>query len=41
MKRLFKEFHKQMEIGCYPINPLPVYIFMIIALIYSLYETFK
>jgi hypothetical protein len=33
MKKLIKRFHKEMEKGCYPIDPFPVYLFMVIALL--------
>lgn len=33
MKKLIKSFHKTMERSCYPIDPFPVYLFMVIALL--------
>jgi hypothetical protein len=41
MKRLLKEFHRQMVIGCQPFDTTPVYILMIIALICPLFYIFK
>jgi hypothetical protein len=38
MKKLIKEFHNQMIEGCYPIHPLPIYMFMGIALVYGLMQ---
>jgi hypothetical protein len=33
MKKLIKRFHQEMEEACYPIDPFPVYLFMVIALL--------
>jgi len=33
MKKIIKDFHKTIEEGCYPIDPFPIYMFMIIALL--------
>jgi len=33
MKKLFRDFHKAMKEVCYPIEPFPVYMFMVIALL--------
>jgi hypothetical protein len=33
MKKLIKDFHKTMADVCYPIDPIPVYIFMVLALL--------
>jgi hypothetical protein len=33
MKKIIKDFHKSMEEGCYPIDPFPVYLFMVIGLL--------
>ena len=32
MKKLIKSFHKTIEEACYPIDPFPIYLFMVIAL---------
>jgi hypothetical protein len=32
MKKLIKDFHEAMQEACYPIDPFPVYLFMILAL---------
>jgi len=41
MKKLLKEFHNQMVIGCYPIHPVPVYIAMGIGLLCPILYYFK
>jgi len=33
MKKLIKKFHNEMVKGCYPIDPFPVYLFMVIGLL--------
>lgn len=33
MKKLVKDFHKTMIDVCYPIDPFPVYIFLVLALL--------
>jgi len=33
MKKIIKDFHKAMEEVCYPIDPFPFYLFMILALL--------
>jgi hypothetical protein len=33
MKKLIKSFHEVMEEACYPIDPFPIYLFMVIALL--------
>ena len=33
MEKLIKSFHKTIEEACYPIDPFPVYLFMVIALV--------
>jgi hypothetical protein len=36
MKKLIKKFHIEMIKACYPIDPFPVYLFMVIALLCSI-----
>ncbi len=33
MKKILKEIHKQAEIGCYPIDPIGIYILIVITII--------
>ena len=33
MKKLIKKFHNEMVKACYPIDPFPMYLFMVIALL--------
>jgi hypothetical protein len=33
MKKLIKSFHMAIDEACYPIDPFPVYLFMVIALL--------
>ena len=33
MKKLIKDFHKTMVEACNPIDPFPVYMFMVLALL--------
>ena len=33
MKKLIKDFHKKMVDVCYPIDPFPVYMFLVLALL--------
>jgi hypothetical protein len=33
MKKLIKRFHQEMEEACYPIDPFPIYMFIVIALL--------
>ncbi len=31
--KILNKFHQEMEEACYPIDPFPVYLFMVIALL--------
>jgi hypothetical protein len=33
MKRAIKRLHETMTEACYPVDPFPVYLFMVIALL--------
>jgi hypothetical protein len=33
MKKILKKFHNEMILGFYPIHPIPIYVFVIIALL--------
>jgi len=41
MKKIFKQFHKLMTEACHPIDPILVYIFMVIALLIPILYYFK
>jgi hypothetical protein len=41
MKKIFKQFHKAMTLACYPIDPIPIYTFMVIALLIPILYYFK
>jgi hypothetical protein len=31
--KILNKFHQEIEKGCYPIDPFPIYLFMVIALL--------
>jgi hypothetical protein len=35
---MFKKFHQELEKGCYPLDPMVIYIFGSIILVYSLIQ---
>jgi hypothetical protein len=41
MKKLISKFHNEIVKACYPIEPFPVYMLMVIAAIYGGFQIFK
>ena len=36
--RIFKKIHEVLEEGCYPLDPMIIYIFGTIAVVYSIFQ---
>jgi hypothetical protein len=36
--KMLKKFHQELKKGCYPLDPMIIYIFGSIALVYSLIQ---